>query len=89
MLKYFNLKLYRKFLILAILCCGMFMATQNKAAPLICCTALAVECDDNYDSCVAMCDFAWQHNPVKHALCVGFCEEDLLACQERPCNHLC
>jgi hypothetical protein len=89
MLKYFDLKLYRKFLILAILCCGMFMAKQNKAAAIPCCSDIFEACDNNYNSCVAMCDYAWQGNPVKHALCVGFCEDDWNECRSVLCNLNC
>ena len=92
-MKYFDLKLYRKFLILAVLLGGLFVTFSfNRAATAYpCCGPRWAACDYTYYSCLANCDFQWPQNPPKHALCVGFCEEAWNQCYEDAeiCDHGC
>lgn len=88
MLKIFSLKLYRKFLILAVLLgCLSFISSVNRSHAEPCCSEL--HCMDNYVGCVALCDYAWQNNPLRHAQCVGYCLDDLNACQSTFCDSKC
>jgi len=64
MLKFANLRLYRKFLILAVLLGGVFAVTSiNKVGAMPCCQA----CEDNYNACVDAC---YSPNPQKMQECV-------------------
>ncbi len=65
MLKYFDLKLYRKFLILAVLLGGVFaLSSVNKTSAMPCCS----ECDQNYNACVEAC---YNPNPGKWQQCIN------------------
>lgn len=88
MFKITNLKLYRKFVILAVLIgCLSFISSINRSHAQPCCSEL--HCEENYNSCVAFCNYAWQFNPTKRALCIGFCEDDYWACQAQWCDNGC
>lgn len=64
MLKTTNLKLYRKFLILAIMVGGLFMITSiNRVGAIPCCS----DCEEAWDACVAAC---YNPNPGKWNQCV-------------------
>ncbi len=66
-----RMKLYRRFLILAVLLTGLYaLPVSNNVAANACCDA----CDLAYDNCVFYCE-----NLVKEP-CVATCESDYLAC---------
>lgn len=93
-MKYFDLKLYRKFLILAVLLGGLFVTFSfNRAAATAypCCGPRWDACDNTYYDCVAFCDYHYQQNPARHAQCVGICQDDLSDCyaDAAPCNPDC
>jgi hypothetical protein len=93
MLKCFDLKLYRKFLILAVLLGSLFVtfSFNRAAAAYPCCGPLHAACDATYNSCVDFCDFQWPPNSSRHAKCVGFCEDDWFQCyaDAEICDHGC
>lgn len=87
MLKYFDLKLYRKFLILAVLLVGLFAvssANKTSAYLAICCSA----CDNNYDNCVTAC---YNGDPRALNKCLDDCSDDFDHCYSGPppCNINC
>ncbi len=91
-MKYFDLKLYRKFLILAVLLGSLFVNfSVNRASAVPCCGPLWEACDNAYLSCLDYCDYHYQQNPARHAQCVGICEDEYLQCyvDAEPCNHGC
>jgi hypothetical protein len=75
MFKTTNLKLYRKFLILAVMIGGLFMvASINRVSAIPCCS----DCEDARDSCVAAC---YNPNPGKWNQCVQEeCNPPYFAC---------
>jgi len=65
MLKTINLKLYRKFLILAVMIGGLFMVTSiNRVSAIPCCS----DCQAAYDGCVEAC---YNPNPGKWQQCIN------------------
>ncbi len=87
MLKYFDLKLYRKFLVLAVLLVGLFVAAsanKTSASLAICCSA----CDANYDTCVDIC---YNGDPRALNKCLNDCGDVWNHCYSGPpsCNINC
>lgn len=86
MLRSANLKLYRKFLILAVLLGGLMSISSinGRAAAAICCSA----CDYNYDACVTACDNV---PPRDYPKCMSNCSNDFNHCYSGPpsCNINC
>ena len=91
MSKFPNLKLYRKFLILAVLLAGLFISSSsaNRAGATLCCDycqILYVSCmntcanglPENYESCIV---YICEENYI---YCGGFCQDDIGAW---GCNH--
>jgi len=91
--KFINLKLFRKFLILAVLLGSLFatFSFNRAAAAYPCCGPLHAACDSTYYSCVGFCDFQFQYNPPRHAQCVGYCEDNWFECyaDAEICDHGC
>lgn len=87
MLKYFDSKLYRKFLILAVLIGGLIVVSSingTRAAAAICCSA----CDYNYDNCVTAC---YNGDPRQFYHCLADCSDYFDHCYAGPpsCNINC
>jgi hypothetical protein len=83
MLKTTNLKLYRKFLILAILLGGLSLASHSSAAPPPCCSS----CLDTYTACVTTCN----NGQIKDWMipaCEAACYDTYDWC-ENHCNPVC
>jgi hypothetical protein len=82
-----NLKLYRKFLILAILLGGLFIAASThkvSASAAICCTT----CDINLDTCQTGC---FNGNGPSFDKCMILCDNAWSSCFSGPphCNDGC
>jgi hypothetical protein len=80
------LKLYRKFLILAVLLGGLFIAAsvspQHTNANFCC-----MFCPTSYSVCLSSCE-AIADSPVKYAQCLTECDYDYEYCQE-VCTPFC
>lgn len=92
MWKYFDPKLFRKLLILAVMVAGVFILSGNRpAAAMPCC----FPCNTAYDECLAWCSGEdWK--PQFYSYCVAtYCEPDYQTCgqfcEEQPgifgCTH--
>jgi hypothetical protein len=69
MLKYLDPKLYRKFLILAVLLGGLFMVSFTnpaKASTTFCCS----ECDVPHMECIADCNAQYPSDPAARWYCI-------------------
>ncbi len=72
MLKYFDPKLFRKFLILAVLLGGLFVAASinpTKASNTFCCS----ECDIPHMECIADCYAQYPNDPTQRQQCIQVC----------------
>lgn len=89
MFKYFDLKLCRKFLILAVLTGAIFMAgsTSNASSGDFCCSV----CDEPYWACIADCQLLFPGSPEKQWSCIQqFCWPDFYWCmQQGVCDPGC
>ena len=75
-----NLKLYRKFLILAILLGGLFFAAsmpKTSAFAAICCSV----CDNNFDTCTNAC---FGGDPRNLNKCLDHCDDAFNHCFSGP-----
>jgi hypothetical protein len=89
-MKYFDLKLYRKFFVLAILLGGLAMAfsgNQAKASGDFCCSV----CDEPWMQCIAECDYMFPDSPVKRQACIQqYCWPSYYWCmQQGACDPGC
>jgi hypothetical protein len=87
MFRYPNLKLYRKFLILAVLLGGLFIAASTHkagASTAPCCSF----CDNTYDTCTTGCD---NGNGPSFDKCMLNCLNAYSHCFSGPphCNDSC
>ncbi len=78
MLRVFNLKLYRKFLVLAVLLSGLYaVSSVNRAATAGCCE----DCQPAYLGCIYACHSSNPDNPGKAQQCVEtVCDPARFAC---------
>ncbi len=86
MLRSVNLKIYRKFLILAVLSGSVFLfSSAFRTAALPCCAPRWAVCMNTYNLCVLGC--ATLDRP-QHDICVENCEAALLNCYvlAEPCD---
>ena len=87
-----NSKIYRKLLILMVLSGSIFvLSSSNRATALPYCCPLWEACDNEAEICFAYCDYHYQQNPLRHAQCVGICEDEHSQCYQDalPCNPDC
>ena len=85
----FNLKLYRKFLILSILVGGLFFVSSlNKTSAASQGPCCGLFCDANYDACESAC---YAGDPRKLNKCLDTCNDESLDCYIGPpaCNSSC
>ncbi len=87
MSKFPSLKLYRKFLILAVLLGGLFItaSTHNAGASTVACCSF---CDNNYETCVTGCE---NGNGPSFDKCMLNCTNTYSHCFSGPphCNDGC
>ena len=89
MLKFANLKIYRKLLILMILAGSLLaVSSSGRTAAMPCCND---HCEVAYDSCTTFCNVHYQNNPGRMAQCLEQCDDDYNACliAQEPCDHFC
>ncbi len=80
MLGFFNLKLYRKFLVIGVMLAGLYLVSSTRqVAASACCDA----CLATYDSCIDNCYMLYDVDPL-----LGQC---LLTCGNNyePCSRAC
>jgi hypothetical protein len=87
-----RLKLYRKFLILAILSGSLFVTSSlnNAAATIPYCCPLWHACDDEIYGCYVNCNWLI-NNPPRYQQCTAACDDANFQCyiDAEPCNHEC
>lgn len=91
MFKFTGLKLYRKFMILAVLSGSLLAFTSlNQAATQPFCCPLWHACDDAVYGCYVNCNFLIS-NPPRYQQCTNQCDADNFQCylDAEPCNHEC
>jgi hypothetical protein len=92
MFKLPGLKLYRKFLILAVLSGSLLaFSSFNQAATLPYCCPLWHHCDEVAEGCFLECAYIYPPTTTRYQQCITACENANFQCyiDAEPCNHDC